>query len=161
VPHDHDHAGHSHGPVTHGHALNLRGAWLHLVGDTLGALAALAAAIVIKCGGPDIVDPLGSILVALVLIVGAGKLLWEATLVLMEAAPLHLPAHIVRDVIQKETGVLGVVDLRVWTLGAGHDAVAAEVRASAPSEDLAQRIAVRLRQELHVEQVTVQITNDP
>ena len=53
APGDDDHHGHAHGRngKANGHALNLRGAWLHLLGDTLGALAALVAALVIRFGG--------------------------------------------------------------------------------------------------------------
>ena len=51
--HGHDHAHDAEAPKKlHGHALNLRGAWLHLLGDALGSIAALVAAIVIKYGGP-------------------------------------------------------------------------------------------------------------
>jgi cobalt-zinc-cadmium efflux system protein len=159
--HDEPHAGHEHSPPKHrGHALNLRGVWLHLLGDTLGAFAALGAALVIHGGGPAIVDPLGSLVVAVILVVGALRLLGEASMVLLEATPPHLPARVVREVIQRETGVLDVLDLRVWTLGAGHDAVAVQVRAAAPCDGLASRIGARLRHDLHVEQVTVQVSED-
>jgi len=162
---DHDQEGHDghhhdHHPRPHGHALNLRGVWLHLIGDTLGAFAALGAALVIHGGGPPIVDPLGSLLVAAILVVGALKLLGEATMVLLEAAPTHLPARAVRDVIARESGVLDIQDLRVWTLGAGHDAVAVRVRASGSATGLAARIGDRLRHDLHVEQVTVQVNDE-
>src|SRR4051794_33204136 len=59
--HDHGaHAGHAPGHGGHGHALNLRGAWLHLLGDTLGSLAALVAAIIIRAGGSTAADPIAS-----------------------------------------------------------------------------------------------------
>ena len=93
--HEHDHAhpgghGHAHSGG-HGHALNLRGAWLHLLGDALGAVAALVAALVIRFGGAPAADPIASFVVAAILIVGAVKLLRDAGLVLLEAAPLTFP----------------------------------------------------------------------
>ncbi len=157
----HDHA-HDHPPSRHhGHALNLRGVWLHLVGDTLGAVAAVVAAIVIRAGGPAVVDPLGGILVAVLLVLGTLKLLKDAVLVLLDAAPAHLPARLVRDVVLGEPGVLAIVHLRVWSLGAGHDAVAVKLRAGATDAGLASRLSHRLRHELGVELVTVEVSSEP
>jgi cation diffusion facilitator family transporter len=161
------HHGHSHSSThehTHaksakmrGHALNLRGAWLHLIGDTLGSLAALVAAIVIRAGGPTSIDPLASFIVALILLLGAGRLVRDATLVLLEAAPTHLPVGAVREVILAYPGISAVHDLHVWTLGAGHDAITAHVRATSREPLLATRLAERLRKAFEVEYVTVQV----
>jgi cobalt-zinc-cadmium efflux system protein len=155
----HDH-GHAHPPRQHGHALNLRGVWLHLVGDTLGAVAAVVAAVVIRFGGPAIVDPLGGILVAVLLVAGAIKLLRDASLVLLDAAPSHLPTRVVRELVLGELGVTGITHLRVWTLGAGHDAVAMKVRVAADDAGLANRLGHRLRHELGVELVTVEVSRE-
>ena len=159
--HAHDHAlAHGAPARHHGHALNLRGVWLHLAGDTLGAVAAVVAAIVIRAGGPAVVDPIGGILVALLLVLGALKLLRDAVLVLLDAAPVHLPTRAVRDLVLGEPGVLAIVHLRVWTLGAGHDAVAVKLRAGASGAALASRLSHRLRHELGVELVTVEVSNE-
>lgn len=153
---------HGHPHRHHGHTLNLRGVWLHLVGDALGAIAALVAAIVIRAGGPTVVDPLGGILVALLLAGGALKLLHDAALVLLDAAPAHLPTHAVRELVRSEPGVAAIAHLRVWTLGAGHDAVAVKVKMAGEEEarGLAARLGERLRHELGVELVTVEVTQD-
>ncbi len=163
--HDAIHPGHDHdgdsgaglrGHVQ-GHALNLRGAWLHLVGDTLGALAALGAALVIRFGGPVAADPIASFVVAAILLFGSLRLLRDATLVLLEAAPLHLPVAMVRDLVSGFPGILGVHDLHVWSLGAGHDAITVHVRSESRDPELGQRLAARLRVALGVEYVTVQV----
>jgi cation diffusion facilitator family transporter len=169
-PHDHDHEeehdGHGHGhakankhgkPKHAGHALNLRGAWLHLAGDTLGSLAALVAGIVIRFGGPATMDPCASFLVAAILVYGALRLVRDATLVLLEAAPPHLPVGAVRKVIVALPGVLHIHDLHVWTLGAGHDAITVHVHARTPDKSLASRVSRVLRDEFRVEYVTVQV----
>ena len=160
--HHHDH-GSDHRPEhgrSHGHALSLRAVWLHLAGDTLGALVALFAAMAIRLGGSPRVDPVGSLVVAVILALGAARLLRDAALVLLEAAPHHLPSRIVRDAVRTETGVVDVVQLRVWTLGAGHDAAAVRVRAASPDPSLATRIHDRLRDALGIEFVTVEVTHD-
>ncbi|HXX67180.1 MAG TPA: cation diffusion facilitator family transporter [Polyangiaceae bacterium] len=150
---------HDHGVArrTHGHALNLRGAWLHLAGDTLGALGALAAAIFIRLGGTPRADPIASFIVAGILLVGSLRLVRDATMVLLEAAPRHLPLGVVRRLIAEFPGVREIRELHVWTLGAGHDAITVRVGAEDADFTLAERISLRLRQRLGVEYVTVQV----
>ena len=141
----------------HGHALNLRGAWLHLLGDALGAVAALVAALVIRFGGSAAADPIASFVVAAILVVGAARLLRDATLVLLEAAPPHLPLAAIREVIAGSPGVVSIHDLHVWTLGAGHDAVTVHVKTSSRDPEFGQQLSRRIRSVLNVEYVTVQV----
>jgi cobalt-zinc-cadmium efflux system protein len=140
-----------------GHTLNLRGASLHLAGDTLGALAALCAALVIRFGGPASADPIAGFVVAAVLLYGSTLLLRDATLVLLEAAPAHLPIAAIRRAVADFPGVTAVRDLHVWTLGAGHDAVTVHVHAGAPPSELATALSARIRAEFGVEYCTVQV----
>jgi cation diffusion facilitator family transporter len=141
----------------HGHALNLRGAWLHLLGDALGAVAALVAALVIRFGGPAAADPIASFGVAAILVIGALRLLRDATLVLLEAAPPHLPLSAIREVIADSPGVLSIHDMHVWTLGAGHDAVTVHVKTNSLDPQFGQRLSQRIRSVLNVEYITVQV----
>jgi cobalt-zinc-cadmium efflux system protein len=149
--------GGAHPAKAHGHALNLRGAWLHLLGDTLGAFAALCAALIIRFGGPAAADPIASFVVAAILLFGSLRLLRDATFVLLEAAPLHLPVATIRRLVADFPGVVAVHDLHVWSLGAGHDAVTVHVRTDSRDPELGQRLADRIRSDLAVEYVTVQL----
>jgi cobalt-zinc-cadmium efflux system protein len=115
------------------------------------------AAIVIRSGGPPSLDPIASFLVAAVLVFGAARLIRDATLVLLESAPTHLPVLAVREVILSIVGVVDVHDMHVWTLGAGHDAITVHVCTVAPDGTLAARVAHRLRTEFDAEYVTVQV----
>ncbi len=156
--HDDDHEDQAHqAHAGGGHALNLRGAWLHLLGDTLGALAALGAALVIRFGGHPAADPIASFVVAAILLYGSLRLLRDATRVLFEAAPPHLPLEAIHEVIARFPGVASLHDLHVWTLGAGHDAVTVHVVTRTSDASLAQRLSERIRSLLHVEYVTVQV----
>jgi cation diffusion facilitator family transporter len=154
----HDHAAHDH-PTgkAQGHALNLRGAWLHLMGDALGALAAIVAALVIRFGGPVAADPIASFVVAAILLVGSVRLLRDATLVLLESAPPHLPVRTIRQFVLGSPGVVGLHDLHVWTLGAGHDAVTVHVRTDVTDSTFGQCLSESIRSRLGVEYVTVQV----
>jgi cobalt-zinc-cadmium efflux system protein len=162
-PDDHE-EGHEHeqkheqtGKKAQGHALNLRGAWLHLMGDALGAIAAIAAALVIRFGGSGAADPIASFVVAGILLFGSVRLLRDATLVLLESAPGHLPVRAIRELIQASPGVVALHDLHVWTLGAGHDAVTVHVRTDTTDPSFGQKLSERLRSQLGVEYVTVQV----
>jgi cation diffusion facilitator family transporter len=148
---------HDHGHGKKGHELNLRGARLHLLGDVLGSLAALAAAVVIRFHGPVQADPIASFFVAAILVVGAVRLLRDALLVLLEAAPPHLDVDQIRTVISGEPGVVDVHDMHVWSLGAGHDAIVVHVHSDGSKPLLGHALAVRLRKLFDVEYVTVQI----
>jgi len=141
----------------HGHALNLRGAWLHLLGDTLGAFAALVAALIIRYGGHPAADPIASFLVAAILLYGSLRLLRDATLVLLEAAPRRLPVATIREVIAGFPGVTVVHDLHVWTLGAGHDAVTVHVQTESRDPAFGQNLSSYLRGLIEAEYVTVQV----
>ncbi|MGO8996481.1 MAG: cation diffusion facilitator family transporter [Polyangiaceae bacterium] len=160
--HDHDHD-HDHGhdrpgsTKASGHSLNLRGAWLHLLGDALGSVAALVAAIAIKLGGPVSIDAIASFAVAAILVFSAFRVVRDATLVLLEAAPLHAPVGAVREMISGFAGIAEVHDLHVWTLGAGHDAITAHVRAKAHDPTIARRLSLALREAFETEYVTVQV----
>ncbi|MFO0662682.1 MAG: cation diffusion facilitator family transporter [Polyangiaceae bacterium] len=160
--HDHDHA-HAHAGHAHGHAhgkghhLNLRGAWLHLLGDALGSVAALIAAIAIRAGAPVQIDSYGSFFVALILVVGAVRLIRDALRVLLEAAPKHLPAEKVRKFLRDFDNVKEVIDVHVWTLGAGQDAITARVAPRKDDATLAFELSRELLQRFALGHVTVQV----
>ncbi len=155
--HAHAHDGPSGSAKDHGHALNLRSAWLHMVGDALGAIAALVAGLVIRSGGPAAADAIASFLVAAILVVGSLRILFAGGLVLFEAAPHHLPVATVRAIVAGFPGVVAVHHLHVWTLGGGHDAITLHVRTLSTDAALGQRLSEHLKGSLGVEYVTVQV----
>lgn len=158
--HEHDHDHDAHGAVPHGHQLNMRGAWLHLIGDALGSVAAFAAGLAMRLGAPPIVDPLASFVVVAILVVGAVRLLRDAVMVLVDAAPAHLPVPDVEKALLGFEGVASVVSLHVWTLGTGHDAITAHVRSPSTDPTLGARACEALRKKFTVEYVTVQVDFD-
>jgi cation diffusion facilitator family transporter len=156
-PDDHEAHDHDHAPKAGGHALNLRGAWLHLLGDALGAVAAIIAAVVIRFGGPSAADPIASFVVAAILLAGSLRLLRDALLVLFEASPKHLPVATIRGIIAAFPGVTAIHDLHVWTLGAGHDAITAHVCTESRDPLFGRHLSDAIRDALEVEYVTVQV----
>jgi cation diffusion facilitator family transporter len=154
--HEHEHAQHEHHDH-HGHAdhsLNLRGAWLHLMGDALGAFAAFVTAVAIWLGAPRIVDPLASFLVAGILFVGAVRLLQDAMRVLLEAAPAHLAIADVRKTVEAAGSDVRVIDIHAWTVGAGHHALGLRVQTGATTAAAIERT---IRDHYRVSQVWVHL----
>lgn len=113
--------------------LNSRAAMLHVMGDALGSLAAIAAGIVIIATGWTPIDPLLSLFVAALILVSALRLLREVLHVLMEGVPLHIQLDAVGRDLATVAGVQRVHDLHVWTLSSGTVALSAhlEIRALA------------------------------
>jgi len=104
--------------VRHG-SINVRGAYLHVLGDALGSVGALGAAVVIALTGWTVADPVVSILLSLLILVGAWRLLKESTDILLEAVPGHISLDDVRLRMMAVTGVRAVHDLHVWTVTSG------------------------------------------
>jgi cobalt-zinc-cadmium efflux system protein len=104
--------------VRHG-SLNVRGAYLHVLGDALGSVGALAAAAIIALTGWTVADPLVSILLSILILFGAWRLLRESTDILLEAVPRHIALEEVRQRMLGVGGVSAVHDLHVWTVTSG------------------------------------------
>jgi cobalt-zinc-cadmium efflux system protein len=104
--------------LRHG-SLNARGAYLHVLGDALGSAGALTAAAVIWLTGWTLADPIISIVLALLILVGAWRLLRESTDILLEAVPGHVSMTEVQRRMLGVPGVTAVHDLHVWTVTSG------------------------------------------
>jgi cobalt-zinc-cadmium efflux system protein len=114
--------------LSHGEqSLNSRAALLHVLGDALGSVAAIAAGVVIVTTGWKPIDPLLSLLVAALILVSALRLLREAVHVLMEGVPLHVRLDAVGHDLAALDGVRRVHDLHVWTLSSGSIALSAHL----------------------------------
>ena len=104
---------------THQHNLNTRGAYLHILGDVLGSVGAIGAAAVIAITGWRMADPLISIAISLLILVGAFRLLRESTDILLEGVPKNVSVPEVHRRMLGVTGVIAVHDLHVWTVTSG------------------------------------------
>lgn len=140
-------------------SLNIRGAWLHVLTDALGSVGAIVAGLLIWLLGWFWVDPLASVLIAILVIYSSWHLLQEAVSVLMESAPKGLDIDEVRDSIASVPGVIGVHDLHVWTITSGMESLSAHVVAEDARRDpeLLGAIRQRLHDRFGIDHVTLQI----
>lgn len=141
-------------------SLNLRGAILHVVGDLLGSVAAIAAALIIIATGWTAADPLLSMLVALLLVRGAWNLMRESGLILLEGAPADLDRNaIVDDMTAQSAGVADIHHMHVWTLD-GRQRLAtlhARLQPGADAEESIAGIKQRLARVHGIRHATVEI----
>lgn len=141
-------------------SLNLRGAILHVLGDLLGSLAAIAAALTILMTGWLAADPLLSVLVAVLLVVSAWRLIAESGLILLEGAPPHIDRNAVaRDLAAEIDGLLDIHHMHVWTLD-GRQLMAtlhARIDATADAGQTIAAIKSRLSGKYGIHHATVEI----
>jgi cobalt-zinc-cadmium efflux system protein len=96
--------------------LNLRSAFIHLIGDVLSTVGAVAAGIVIHFTGLNWLDPLISIFIGILILWNAWGILRESVNILMEATPADVDVDAVVDSIMSVEGVRGVHDLHIWSI---------------------------------------------
>ncbi len=112
----------------HGHhELNIKGAYLHVLGDALASVAVIAGAIVIILTGKTIVDPVLSILIGIMLLYGSSKLIFGSARILLEFAPKHVDADKLKDIMMQVEGVKGVHDIHIWSICSNIHAMSAHV----------------------------------
>jgi len=114
--------------LLHSHAhdnLNVRGAYLHVLGDLLGSVGAIGAGVVILTTGWSAADPIISVVIALLILVSAWRLVREAADVLLESVPTHIDMEAVLGSLADIDGLEDVHDVHVWTLTSGFVAIAA------------------------------------
>jgi cobalt-zinc-cadmium efflux system protein len=107
--------------------LNVRGAFLHVVGDALGSVGVLAAALLISATGSFVWDPIVSALVCLLILWSSGLLIRDSFRIFMEGAPSHLDMDAIRAALAAIDGVVDVHDLHVWTITSGFVSMSAHV----------------------------------
>jgi cobalt-zinc-cadmium efflux system protein len=108
-------------------SLNVRGAYLEVLGDLLGSIAALASGLVITLTGADRADPIASLIIVALIAPRAVGLLREAGHILLEGTPPDVDLDHVREHILAVSGVSDVHDLHVWTITSGRHVVSAHV----------------------------------
>jgi len=145
----------------HEHSLNQRGAYLHVLGDLLGSVGALAAGALVVTTGWILADPLISVFITLLVLGSAWRLIKESTDVLMEATPDHIALGDVHDRIASVPGVDSVHDLHVWTVTSGVVAMSGHLVVKNPTDNQPVLEAVQDRMRaLGINHVTVQMERD-
>ncbi len=139
--------------------LNIRGAWLHVLSDALGSIAAIAAGAAISLYGWYFADPLFSIIIGLLIVWSSWTLIRDSTNVLLEGTPAHINLAAVEDAILETQGVDDVHDLHVWTITSGRDALSAHVihTHTISQPELLKELRAKLHDRFGVDHLTIQM----
>ncbi|MGH9174424.1 MAG: cation diffusion facilitator family transporter, partial [Vicinamibacterales bacterium] len=142
----------------HHESLNVRGAYLHVVGDMLGSAGAIVAALIMLTTGWYAADPLLSAGIGLLILWSSWRLLRESVDVLLEATPVGIDPNAVRNAIASVDGVNGVHDLHIWTVTSGLVALSGHVEVSGAREwhDILLDLSGVLAAEFGISHITVQ-----
>jgi cobalt-zinc-cadmium efflux system protein len=151
--------------MKHSHAsLNIRGAYLHILGDALSSVGVVIGGVIILYTGWYLIDPLLSILISLVIVYGAWALVKESVSILLESVPSHINIETISAEIQKIAGVREAYHIHVWTITSGVYAMSGHVliedQLVSGSKDVLERIRALLADRFKIEHSTIQLECD-
>lgn len=96
--------------------LNVRSAFVHMIGDTASSVGIILGAVIILNTGWTIIDPILSVLIGVVILIWAWNLARESLHILLEAVPRKVNVEKVKEEIMKFKGVMEITDLHIWTI---------------------------------------------
>ncbi|AIQ37960.1 zinc transporter ZitB [Paenibacillus sp. FSL R5-0345] len=139
--------------------INLRSAYLHVLGDALGSVGAIIAGLVMMIFGWYIADPIISVLVALLILRGAWGIIKHTVHVLMEGTPITVNPSEVKAVLENIEGVINVHDLHIWTITSGLDSLSCHLLINDQEDDqrILQQSIQLIAERFKIQHTTIQI----
>lgn len=146
-------------PTQHHAGLGVRAAFMHVLADLLGSLAAIGAGIVMLLTGWFAIDAIAAIGIAALVLIGAWSVVREAVDILMEAVPGHVDLDRLRTDLESIAGTCRLHDLHVWTLTTGQYALSAHavIDGTVDGEQVLQEMRRLLVSRFHIDHVTIQL----
>jgi len=143
-------------------SLNLRGAFLHVVGDALGSVGAIAAGIIMLVTGWYLADPLISIFIGLLILYSSWGLVKESIEILMQSVPKGIDIEEVQRAIEQVSGVTKVHDLHIWAVTSGVSTLSAHVVVNGREDFhlVLNELEVILRERFNIEHTTIQLETE-
>lgn len=144
-----------------GNDLNVRSAYLHMLGDAASSCAVILAGVIVAITHSSLADPIVSFLISALILWSSWGILRESVNVLLEASPVGLDMEAVQRAIGRIEGVLDMHDLHVWTVGPGviacscHVVVAEQTISS--GQQVLRAVVAELRKRFDINHTTVQI----
>lgn len=139
-------------------SLNVKAAYLHVLGDLLGSIGAIVSGLVIWLTGWNLIDPLITFFIAALLLYGSWHIVVEAVGVLMESAPKGIDAREVRSALEEIPSVQEVHDLHIWSVSTGVLALSVHLVSRDPSRALREANQL-LDEQYGIHHTTLQVEN--
>ncbi len=141
--------------------LNLRSAYLHMLGDAVSAFGVVLAGVVVAFTGNSLADPVVSLLIGAAIIWSSWGIITESVGILLEAVPKGVDMDALERSIKGVHGVLGVHDLHVWTVASGINSASCHVLVSEQSirsgEQILKAVAEMLSHDFAIGHTTIQV----
>jgi cobalt-zinc-cadmium efflux system protein len=145
-------------------SLNVRGVFLHAVGDTASSTAVIVSSLVVVFTGYSGLDPIAAVLIGILIMRGAYGLVRDSTNILLEATPRGLKLESIVKTIRSVEGVMGVHDLHVWTITSGLYALSGHVTVDSDTISqgsvILEKIEAKLKDSFGIEHVTLQMEKE-
>lgn len=142
--------------------LNIRSAYLHVLGDMLGSIGAIVAAVLIYAFGWGWADPLASVIVAVLIMISGIRVTKEATHILMEGTPVGVDHSELKVKIESIEDVVNVHDLHIWSISSELPMLSCHItiRNNADHDQVLNQVQKLIREEYHINHSTIQIESE-
>ena len=141
--------------------LNVRSAYLHMIGDAASACAVIVAGVIVAVSHNPLADPVVSFVIAALILWSSWGILKESVNVLLECSPAGMDMAAVQRAISNVSGVLDVHDLHVWTVGPGVVACSCHIlvaeQAVSSGQQVLRAVVAQLDRQFHINHTTVQV----
>jgi len=139
--------------------VNLRSAYLHVLGDALGSVGAIIAGLLMLMFEWYIADPIISVVVAILILKSAWGVLTHSIHILMEGTPITIDQKEVKATLEEIEGVIDVHDLHIWTITSGIDSLTCHIliKDDHDSQEILQHSIDKIRDKFKIEHTTIQI----
>mgnify|MGYP002399095260 CR=1 FL=1 len=139
--------------------VNVRSAYLHVLGDALGSVGAIVAGLLMMLFGWYVADPVISVVVSLLILKSAWGIIRSTVHILMEGAPVTVDAAELKRELLAIEGVRDVHDLHIWTITSGRDSLSCHmlIDDGADSQSILQQAVDRIEQKFQIQHTTIQV----
>jgi cobalt-zinc-cadmium efflux system protein len=147
---------------SHHECLNIRGAFLHIIGDALGSLGAIGAGLTMLLTGWYLADPISSVFIGLLILYTSWSLIQESVGILMQSVPREIDLERVQMAIEQVGGVIQVHDLHVWSVTSGVFTLTAHavIDGREDSHQVLNEIEGVLKDRFRIEHTTIQLETE-
>jgi len=145
-----------------GESLNVKGAYVHAATDAVQSAAVVIVGLAMWWTGWWVLDPIVSLAIAALITWSGGKIVWEATHILLEGTPQEVDLEAVARGVVNTPGVRAIADLHAWSITTGYNALSAHVLAdpdltAEQREELRDRLTTRLTEDFPLHHLTLQV----
>ena len=140
-------------------SLNVRAAFIHVLGDGLASVGVIVAGLIMLTTGALLADPVISVVIGVLILISSFQIAWESTQVLLEATPPGLSIADIQQAMLAVPGVQGIHDLHAWTVTSGFISLSVHVETtqSRDQHDILVDLRRLLSQRFSIDHVTIQL----